>query len=200
MKRGLLGTVLVAVCVVLGIAIVYVDAREDDAAPTITVSEEALTYQEGTGTNELLAGVKAEDKEDGDLTKEVFVEKIIPVEENKAIVYYGVLDKSQNIGTATKEVEYIASAEKNQEAGDVERPTLQLTTGAADLPVGTPFDPKTYIQGVADNVDSPEILNGTISIEGACDTAQPGVYQLTYTVRDSAGNVSDPQVLTVTVH
>lgn len=67
--------------------------------------------------------VKAEDKEDGDLTKEVFVEKIVPVKDNKAIVYYGVLDKHQNVGTATKEVEYLTG--DAQTGGDVRHCSLQ---------------------------------------------------------------------------
>lgn len=196
MKRGLLGVILAAACVILGVAIVYVDSAQDDNAPTITVGDEPVVYQEGAGTKDLLAGVKAEDKEDGDLTKEVFVEKIVPVKDNKAIVYYGVLDKHQNVGTATKEVEYLT--------GDVQtdggRPTLQLTTGSADVPVGGPFDPMGYIASVSDDTDSPETLKAAITVDGAYDIAQPGVYQLTYTVRDSAGNTSDPQNLTLTVH
>lgn len=114
---------MAAACVILGVAIVYVDSAQDDNAPTITVGDEPVVYQEGAGTKDLLAGVKAEDKEDGDLTKEVFVEKIVPVKDNKAIVYYGVLDKHQNVGTATKEVEYLTG--DAQTGGDVRHCSLQ---------------------------------------------------------------------------
>ena len=105
MKRGFVGAILAGVCVVLGVAVAYVSSKQDRTDPVITVSEDALTYTEGEGTEGLLTGVTATDKEDGDLTKDIFVEKVVPISENKAIVYYGVLDESQNVGTATKEVE-----------------------------------------------------------------------------------------------
>lgn len=174
MKRGFVGAILAGVCVVLGVAVAYVSSKQDRTDPVITVSEDALTYTEGEGTEGLLTGVTATDKEDGDLTKDIFVEKVVPISENKAIVYYGVLDKSQNVGTATKEVEY--------------------------FPAGGPFDPLSYVQGVVDDVDTADVLSASIAVEGAYDISKPGSYQLTYFVTDSAGNQSDPQVLTLTVH
>lgn len=115
MKRGFVGAILAGVCVVLGVAVAYVSSKQDRTDPVITVSEDALTYTEGEGTEGLLTGVTATDKEDGDLTKDIFVEKVVPISENKAIVYYGVLDKSQNVGTATKEVEYFPAGQQPAE-------------------------------------------------------------------------------------
>ena len=112
MKRGFVGAILAGICVVLGVAVAYVSSKQDRTDPVITVSEGALTYTEGEGTEGLLTGVTASDKEDGDLTKNIFVEKVVPISENKAIVYYGVLDKSQNVGTATKEVEYFPAGQQ----------------------------------------------------------------------------------------
>ena len=151
MKRGFVGAILAGVCVVLGVAVAYVSSKQDRTDPVITVSEDALTYTEGEGTEGLLTGVTATDKEDGDLTKDIFVEKVVPISENKAIVYYGVLDKSQNVGTATKEVEYFPAGQQPAEqtpqetapaaeaaaqplAPNGERPVIQLTTGTADIP------------------------------------------------------------------
>ena len=153
MKRGFVGAILAGVCVVLGVAVAYVSSKQDRTDPVITVSEDALTYTEGEGTEGLLTGVTATDKEDGDLTKDIFVEKVVPISENKAIVYYGVLDKSQNVGTATKEVEYFPAGQQPAEqtpqetapaaeaaaqplAPNGERPVIQLTTGTADIPAG----------------------------------------------------------------
>ena len=192
MKRGFVGAILAGVCVVLGVAVAYVSSKQDRTDPVITVSEDALTYTEGEGTEGLLTGVTATDKEDGDLTKDIFVEKVVPISENKAIVYYGVLDKSQNVGTATKEVEYFPAGQQPAEqppqetapaaeaaaqplAPNGERPVIQLTTGT-------------------------DVLSASIAVEGAYDISKPGSYQLTYFVTDSAGNQSDPQVLTLTVH
>ena len=206
MKRGFVGAILAGVCVVLGVAVAYVSSKQDRTDPVITVSEDALTYTEGEGTEGLLTGVTATDKEDGDLTKDIFVEKVVPISENKAIVYYGVLDKSQNVGTATKEVEYFPAGQQPAEqppqplAPNGERPVIQLTTGTADIPAGGPFDPLSYVQGVVDDVDTADVLSASIAVEGAYDISKPGSYQLTYFVMDSAGNQSDPQVLTLTVH
>ena len=117
MKRGFVGAILAGICVVLGVAVAYVSSKQDRTDPVITVSEDALTYTEGEGTEGLLTGVTASDKEDGDLTKNIFVEKVVPISENKAIVYYGVLDKSQNVGTATKEVEYFPAGQQPYVSG-----------------------------------------------------------------------------------
>ena len=70
----------------------------------------------------------------------------------------------------------------------------------ADIPAGGPFDPLSYVQGVVDDVDTADVLSASIAVEGAYDISKPGSYQLTYFVTDSAGNQSDPQVLTLTVH
>ena len=51
----------------------------------------------------------AQDDKDGDLTSEVFVEKVVPVSKKKAAVYYGVTDKAKNVGTASREVTYQAA-------------------------------------------------------------------------------------------
>ena len=127
------------------------------------------------------------------------------------------MDKSQNVGTATKEEEYFPAGQQPAEqppqetapaaeaaaqplAPNGERPVIQLTTGTADIPAGGPFDPLSYVQGVVDDVDTADVLSASIAVEGAYDISKPGSYQLTYFVTDSAGNQSDPQVLTLTVH
>ena len=50
MKRGFVGAILAGVCVVLGVAVAYVSSKQDRTDPVITVSEDALTYTEGEGT------------------------------------------------------------------------------------------------------------------------------------------------------
>ena len=70
MKRGFVGAILAGICVVLGVAVAYVSSKQDRTDPVITVSEGALTYTEGEGTEGLLTGVTASDKEDGGSYKE----------------------------------------------------------------------------------------------------------------------------------
>ena len=88
----------------------------------------------------MLTGVTATDKEDGDLTKDIFVEKVVPISENKAIVYYGVLDKSQNVGTATKEVEYFPAGQQPAEQPPQERHRQRKQLHSRWLQRGAPCD------------------------------------------------------------
>ena len=77
---------------------------------------------------------------------------------------------------------------------------IQLTTGTADIPAGGPFDPLSYVQGVVDDVDTADVLSASIAWKVHMIFPSRVSYQLTYFVTDSAGNQSDPQVLTLTVH
>lgn len=203
MKRGFVGAILAGVCVVLGVAVAYVSSKQDRTDPVITVSEDALTYTEGEGTEGLLTGVTATDKEDGDLTKDIFVEKWFRSVRTKQLYIMGYWIKSE-CRNSYKEVEYFPAGQQPAEqppqetapaaeaaaqplAPNGERPVIQLTTGTADIPAGGPFDPLSYVQGVVDDVDTADVLSASIAVEGAYDISKPGSYQLTYFVTDSAG-------------
>ena len=92
-------------------------------APEIKVDRsEKIAYTVGEDYGKLLEGVTAQDDKDGDLTSEVFVEKVVPVSKKKAVVYYGVTDKANNVGTASREVTYQAA-----EDSDAAEDTAQAT-------------------------------------------------------------------------
>ena len=107
MKQEKLVAVLIAGCLILGGAALVVRGSQDRQAPVIKVKKADLTYQEGKGYGELLKGVSAEDNRDGDLTDEVFVDRVVQIKDGKAIVYYGVMDKAKNVGTAKRTVNYV---------------------------------------------------------------------------------------------
>lgn len=109
MKQEKLVAVLVAGCLVLGGVALIVRGSHDRVAPVIKVKKADITYQEGQGYGELLKGVSAKDNRDGDVTDDVFVDRIVPIKDGKAIVYYGVLDKAKNVGTAQRKVSYVAN-------------------------------------------------------------------------------------------
>jgi len=97
--------------------------NQDRTAPEIKVDQsEKIVYTEGEDYGKLLEGVTAQDDKDGDLTSEVFVEKVVPVSKKKAVVYYGVTDKTKNVGTASREVTYQAA-----EGSDAAEETAQDT-------------------------------------------------------------------------
>ena len=97
------------------------------------MEEAQITYTEGEAYTGLLAGVTAEDNRDGDLTDEVFVDKVIPTGEDTAAVYYGVIDSAKNVATASRTVTYIPSpdsADVRDEAGEEEAEDAAETAGA----------------------------------------------------------------------
>lgn len=107
MKQEKLVAVLIAGCLVLGGAALIVRGTQDRQAPVIKVKKADITYQEGQGYGELLKGVSAKDNRDGDVTDNVFVDRVVPIKDGKAIVYYGVMDKAKNVGTAQRKVNYL---------------------------------------------------------------------------------------------
>lgn len=229
MKQQKFVAILLAACLVLGGMAVIVKARQDKEAPVIKVKKADITYQAGQGYEELLKGVSAKDNRDGDLTKEVFVDRVIQVKDDKAVVYYGVMDKAKNVGTAKRTVKYIpdknanspakadenigqsktdtivaqAEAESQDNQDDLipsgEAPVIALTVDHLEIAAGTEFDPMSVVKGVADNIDDADTLSTRISVDGLYDTATPGDYILQYYVLDSDGNMSEVKNLTLTV-
>ena len=106
MKQRLVMLALAAGCIVLAVAGALVYLGQDRKAPEITVEDTEISYTEGGDYEELLEGVIAEDNIDGDLTDQVFVDKIIQTGEDTGIVYYGVMDKHHNVGTARRTITY----------------------------------------------------------------------------------------------
>ena len=118
MNQRVVTGLLTAGCIALAGAGYMTYKNQDHTAPEIKVDQTVkIAYTEGEDYGKLLEGVTARDDKDGDLTSEVFVEKVVPVSKKKAAVYYGVTDKANNVGTASREVTYQA-AEDNDAAED----------------------------------------------------------------------------------
>lgn len=123
MNQRVVTGLLTAGCIVLAGAGYMTYKNQDRTAPEIKVDQnEKIAYTEGEDYGKLLKGVTAQDDKDGDLTSEVFVEKVVPVSKKKAVVYYGVTDKAKNVGTASREVIYQAT-----EGSDAAEETAQDT-------------------------------------------------------------------------
>lgn len=124
MKQRLLTVMLLTVCIVLGVIGFFLYVGQDKRPPEISLEEMSITYREGDNYDVLLKGIKAKDNRDGDLSNKVFVDRIIPTENGKAVVYYGVVDSNKNVGTAARIVTYTADvqADKNEDvdAADVD--------------------------------------------------------------------------------
>lgn len=122
MKQWFLTGVLGAGCIAVAAVGFLVTMGKDHTAPVITIEKtQKIHYTEGEAYGKLLKGVKADDNRDGDLSDKVFVDKIIPVSKKKAVVYYGVMDHANNVGTAKRTVSYTAAnadAEENVAADE----------------------------------------------------------------------------------
>lgn len=124
MNQRVVTGLLTAGCIALAGAGYMTYKNQDRTAPEIKVDQsEKIAYTEGEDYGKLLEGVTAQDDKDGDLTSEVFVEKVVAVSKKKAVVYYGVTDKAKNVGTASREVTYQAA-----EDSDAAEETVQDTT------------------------------------------------------------------------
>ena len=129
MNQRVVTGLLTAGCIALAGAGYMTYKNQDRTAPEIKVDQsEKIAYTEGEDYGKLLEGVTAQDDKDGDLTSEVFVEKVVPVSKKKAVVYYGVTDKAKNVGTASREVTYQAEETAEDTASEnVSEDTTQKT-------------------------------------------------------------------------
>lgn len=132
MNQRVVTGLLTAGCIALAGAGYMTYKNQDRTAPEIKVDQsERIAYTEGEDYGKLLEGVTAQDDKDGDLTSEVFVEKVVPVSKKKAVIYYGVTDKANNVGTASREVTYQVAegsdAAEDTASEDIAEDTTQKT-------------------------------------------------------------------------
>ena len=129
MNQRVVTGLLTAGCIALAGAGYMTYKNQDRTAPEIKVDQsKKIAYTEGEDYEKLLEGVTAQDDKDGDLTSEVFVEKVVPVSKKKAVVYYGVTDKAKNVGTASREVTYQAAEGSNAADETTENTASEDTT------------------------------------------------------------------------
>lgn len=226
MRQRLIGITLAGGCIILSVIVFFMYKGQDRNAPEITIEEKSIAYTEGENYDILMQGVSASDDIDGDLTGKVFIDKIVPNGEEDAVVYYGVMDKAKNVGTATRKISYHA-AEQVEEPDAVEeevletqepeaeaeavvtqeevlqpngvRPAIGLHADSMEVAVGTQFDVLSVVKAVIDDTDNPDDLSTRIQVEGTYNTGVPGTYSLTYYVKDSNGNLSDGKTFTLIV-
>lgn len=100
--------ILVIILIIINIALIgvcsYFYATQDRLPPKISFSENDTIYQPGIDEEELLKGVGATDKKDGDVSSRIVIEKILENEEKgNVVVYYAACDYSGNVAKASRE-------------------------------------------------------------------------------------------------
>lgn len=158
--RRIVTIILSMACVFMCFLCIIVAMVNDDTQPVIMVPAGEITYEEGSDTQELLKGIKAEDEKDGDISDLVRIYNISVTDNGvRALVTYAVYDSSYNLGKATRVVNYVAKAawqEENTENDDettedegkepvTEQNSTEATTetpeGYEDLPLVSTGDP-----------------------------------------------------------
>lgn len=93
------------VCVVDVLALagcVYLYVQQDQTAPVISFSDENLVYSDRMETSDLLEGVHAYDKHDGDVSSSLLIEKISKTADGQVIVTYAAKDDSNNVSKSSR--------------------------------------------------------------------------------------------------
>jgi chitinase len=126
-----------------------------------------------------MAGVTANDKEDGDLTAQIQVEGSV---DSQRIGLYPLIYKvSDSDNQVTEQVRSVEVYSMKPVFSGVTDTTLEL---------GTPFDPMT---GVSAHDEEDGDLTAQIKVSGSVDSNKVGRYALTYQVSDSAGQLVTQQ-------
>ncbi|WP_297520571.1 glycosyl hydrolase family 18 protein [uncultured Clostridium sp.] len=153
----------------------------ENTAPTFTgVTGKTITVGDSFNS---LAGVKANDKEDGDLTSKIKVSG--KVDTNKAGTYklnYSVTD-SKGLETTKTRTIIVKDKEITPPPAENTAPVLKGIKDA-EIKVGDKFEPMT---GITANDKEDGDLTSKIKIAGTVDTDKVGKFTLTYSVTDSEG-------------
>lgn len=141
---------------------------KDEESPKITLKGNEDTFV-CPGKEYKEEGYEARDNYDGDITKSVKIK----IKEDE--ILYRVSDSSKNRTEKKRKLTY----------KDEEKPKIQLKGGSPlSITVGGTFTEPGY--EAIDNCDGDITKN--VKVEGSVDTGKVGTYNLTYTVKDEAGN------------
>lgn len=111
-----------------------------------------------------------------------------------------------NSGEKQKEAEQETSEEESETEPESESeelepgcPVIKLTELSTTIKAGETFNPLIYVASVEDDNDNIYDLWQNIQLDGEYDVKKPGKYELTFYVRDSAGNRSNRAKFVLTV-
>ena len=148
----------------------------DSRGPVIHIEEPLIEVSVEDGEDKLLEGVTASDSSDGDVTESVKVENISTFYgKGKRLVTYVAFDSDMHVGRETREIRYT----------DYEAPRFHLEA------------PLQYYTGTVNlKISAQDCLDGDITSairmlnDDPITTDQPGEYDVTFQVANSAGDVS----------
>ncbi len=128
-QNRIIGIVFTAInCILIVICAVFY-FRTDKAAPKFEVQAAEVVYISGMDQSELLTGITAFDKADGDVTNRIVIEKIIEnSREQTVVVFFAVSDEAGNVAKFSKEFP-AKLGEKKTEVQEVQEASAFGTAG-----------------------------------------------------------------------
>lgn len=155
---------------------IYNRASVDSRGPQVSVAEPLIEVSVNDSEETLLQGVTARDSADGDVTASLSVENISTFySDRKRLVTYVAFDSDNHVARATREMRYT----------DYESPKFVLE------------EPLIYLPGAVNlKLEAEDCLDGNITSaiklvqSDLVTTDQPGTYNVTFQVANSAGDVS----------
>ena len=152
----------------------------DRTPPVVTAPESVLEESVSVTEKQLLAGVKAVDEKDGDVSDTLTVEKLSSIDsDNNRIIYYVALDEHNNVGKAQRTLHYT----------DYQLPEFAMENGCFIVKIDGTINIRNYIK--ADSVLDGDLTSFIkYSFDSKLDTSTLGEYPIQLYVTDSAGGVS----------
>ena len=176
LKLLLLGFLAVSIAL-LAVFEVYEFLTLDSTAPVITCPDGVLEVSIHAGDEELLAGVTAQDDQDGDVTADVVVEKLSAMgRDNTREATLAVMDQSGNVSRAERTLHYT----------DYEPPRILL-----DKPLLTSKREQAW--PLLDSIQASSTLDGDLSARVKYSLLESnyisdyGVYPVELRISDSTG-------------
>ena len=200
---------LLVVCIGLAGGVGFMRMNADTEGPEIVFTSEAPSvYRSDMSNEELLTGVTATDRKDGDVSSSLTVESVYEIDDSHVAVTYTAKENAdvaavEETPTPTPEVDEAAAEKEKQEAEanamSDQNPRIYLKDYLIKVPVGTSVDLLSYVSEIKDDSDDVYTLWRKVQITGEVNSAVPGTYKCTYYVIDSQNNISNNAVLTVIV-
>ena len=151
--------------------------KTDSSGPVISGGEEAITISISDGEDVLLAGLRAYDQKDGDVTDSLIVEKLSNFySDGTRIVTYAAFDSDNHISKMERKISY----------SDYESPKLELTGSLRFRAGETPNIDK--IVKAYDSLDGDLSNKVKIHMDTTLNTRITGFYNVIYEVSNSAGD------------
>lgn len=181
MKQGkVISIALTAVNAILIMVCAVMYLRADRIAPEFSFQASDIRYRQDMDKQELLAGITAYDRIDGDVTDRIVIEKVTENQRDSvAVVFYAVSDLSGNVAKTSKlfQAVYDKEAESFMEAGI--NAEFNRTSGSAGgnsegmAEPGSQIDPASMLLRTPAPLETPK-GQSTPSSEPAGTSPPPG--------------------------